>query len=72
MRAIITQKSEISLDLQQSVTFDVLADDGTVILSSQTVQASPSQVSQVIKDKLTAYQTEYELSQQLEVGAEIT
>lgn len=71
MKAIITQKSELDLNLQQSYTFDILEGD-EVILSSQEVRCSPSQVEQEIKLKVAAYEAEYQLSEQLEVGTEIS
>lgn len=70
MKAIITQKSELDLNLQQSYVFDVLNSD-EVILTSQEVRCSPSQANNEIKTKLDAYATEYELSQQIEEGTEI-
>lgn len=71
MKARITQKSELDLNLQQSYTFDVL-DGGEVILTSQEVRCSPSQAEGEIKSKLDAYATEYELSKQIEEGTEIS
>ena len=71
MKAIITQKSELDLNLQQSYTFDVL-NGSEVILTSQEVRCSPSQAEDEIKTKLDAYATEYELSQQIEEGTEIS
>ncbi len=71
MKAIITQKSELDLNLQQSYSFDVL-DGGEVILTSQEVRCSPSQAEDEIKSRLDAYSTEYELSKQIEEGTEIS
>ena len=71
MRAIITQKSELDLNLQQSYTFDILEGD-EAILTSQSVRCSPSQAEQEIRDKVAAYEAEYQLSQQLEEGTEIS
>lgn len=72
MRAIITQKSELSLSLKQSFVFDILDDEGEVLLSSQTVECSPSNAVNEIKQKLQAYEEEYELSQDLPEGLEIS
>lgn len=71
MKARITQKSELTLELNQAVTFDVLTDDGETVLTSQTIEAQPSLLTDRIKEKLAAYQAEYDISQQLEVGEEI-
>ena len=71
MKAVITQKSELDLNLQQSYTFDILEGD-EVILSSQAVRCSPSQAEDEIRNKVAAYETEYQLSQQLEEGTEIS
>ena len=71
MKAIITQKSELDLNLQQSYTFDILNGD-EVILTSQVVRCSPSQATDEIKAKVAAYEAEYQLSQQLEEGTEVS
>lgn len=71
MRAIITQKSELDLNLQQSYTFDILEGD-EVILSSQAIRCSPSQAEDEIRAKVAAYEVEYQLSAQLEEGTEIS
>lgn len=70
MRAIITQKSELDLNLQQSYTFDILEGD-EVILTSQAIRCSPSQAEDEIRAKVAAYEVEYQLSAQLEEGTEI-
>jgi len=72
MKAIITQKSELTLNLNQHFTFDILDDDGNTVLTSQTVECSPSNAVAEIAAKLQAYQAEYETSQDLEVGMEIS
>lgn len=71
MRARITQKSELDLNLQQSYTFDILEGD-TIVLSSQAIRCSPSQATDEIKAKVAAYEVEYQLSAQLEEGTEIS
>jgi len=72
MKAKITQKSELTLNLNQHFTFDILDDDGNTVLTSQTVECSPSNAVAEIAAKLQAYQAEYEKSQDLEVGMEIS
>lgn len=71
MKARITQKSELDLNLQQSYTFDILEGD-EVILSSQAIRCSPSQAADEIRAKVAAYEAEYQLSQQLEEGTEVS
>lgn len=71
MKAKITQKSELSMNLRQSFVFDILDDDGEVLLSSQTVECSPSTAITEIKQKVQSYQEEYEKSQELPEGLEI-
>ena len=70
MKAIITQKSELDLNLQQSYTFDILEGD-EAILTNQAIRCSPSQAEDEIRAKVAAYETEYQLSAQLEEGTEI-
>lgn len=71
MKAIITQKSELTLNLRQYFTFDILSDTGEVILTSQAIECSPSTAIEEIRAKVQAYADEYETSQELEVGTEI-
>ena len=71
MKAIITQKSELDLNLQQSYTFDILNGD-EVILTSQVVRCSPSQAIDEIRTKVAAYEAEYEVSEQLDEGTEVS
>jgi len=71
MKAIITDKSELDLNLQQSFTFDIYKDD-EVVLRSQELRCSPSQLEQEVRNKLTSFEEEYELSQQIEEGTEIS
>jgi hypothetical protein len=72
MKAIITQKSELTLNLKQYFTFDIVDADGSEILTSQSIECSPSTAVAEIQAKLQAYQQEYETSQELEIGQEIS
>lgn len=72
MKAIITQKSELTLNLTQHFVFDVISDDDVVLLSSQSVECSPSNAINEIKSKVALFAEEYETSEQLEVGTEIS
>jgi hypothetical protein len=72
MKLIITQKSELTLNLTQHFTFDILDEDGTPILTSQTVECSPSNAVQELTAKLNTYQEEYVKSEELPVGMEIS
>ena len=71
MIAKITSKSELTLNLTQHFVFDIL-DGNTVILTSQVVEAIPSNAEAEIKSRLDAFVAEYEVSQDIEVGLEIT
>ena len=71
MKAIITQKSDLTLNLNQHFTFDVVNGEETV-LSSQTVECSPSVAVSEITNKLQAFEQEYTKSQELEIGTEIS
>ena len=72
MKAKITSKSELTMNLRQSFVFDILNDEDEVLLSSQTVECSPSTAITEIKQKVQAYQEEYEKSQELLEGMEIS
>lgn len=72
MKAIITQKSELTLNLTQHFTFDVISDEGEAILTSQTVECVPSNAVNEIKSRVQAYEAEYQVSQELPEGLEIS
>lgn len=72
MKAIIRQKSGLTLNLTQHFTFDILDDDDTVILASQSIEAVPSNAVNEIKARVQAYQEEYQKSQDLPEGMEIS
>jgi hypothetical protein len=65
MKARITDKSELSLNLKQHYTFDIIGDNEETVLGSQTIECSPSQAIVEITNKISEYQTEYELSQDI-------
>jgi len=71
MKLIITAKSELTLNLNQHFTFDIV-DGDTTILTSQTMECSPSTAVQDLTAKLNAYQEEYTKSEDLPVGLEIS
>lgn len=71
MKAKITSKSELTMNLRQSFVFDIVDDEGITLLTSQTVECSPSNAITEIKQKVLAYQEEYEKSQELPEGMEI-
>lgn len=70
MKAIITSKSELTLNLTQQFIFDIV-DGDNVVLSSQVVEAIPSHAEAEIKNHLDAFVAEYEASQNIEIGTEI-
>lgn len=72
MKAIITQKSELEVNLTKFYTFDIVEDDGTPISTSQVVQCRPSEVNEVVKAKVAAFQEEFEKDIDIEVGTEIS
>lgn len=70
MKAIITSKSELTLNLTQQFIFDIV-DGDNVVLSSQVVEAIPSHAEAEIKNHLDAFVAEYQASQSIEIGTEI-
>jgi len=71
MKAKIKDKSQLTLQLKQYFTFDILSDEGEVLLADQTIEATPSNAIEDIRKKLSEYQTEYELSASIELELEI-
>lgn len=72
MKAIIRQKSELTLNLTQHFIFDILSDDGEALLTSQSIECSPSTAITELTAKLNAYEDEYVKSQELPIGTEIS
>lgn len=70
MKAIITSKSELTLNLTQQFIFDIV-DGDIAILTSQVVEAIPSHAEAEIKNRLDAFVAEYQASQDIEIGMEI-
>lgn len=71
MKAKIKDKSQLTLQLKQYFTFDILSDEGEVLLADQTIEVTPSNAIEDIRKKLSEYQTEYELSASIELELEI-
>lgn len=72
MKAIITKKSELTIGLKQWYTFNVLSNDGEELLTNQNIETTPSQAIADIKAKIAAFEEEYEKSQELTEGMEIS
>lgn len=72
MKAKITAKSELRWPaLVRDYTFDILDDEGELILGSQSVEARPSEISGRIQQIVTEYQVAFEDENDVEIGAEI-
>jgi hypothetical protein len=73
LKAKIIGKSELRWpDLVRDYTFDILTDDGDVILGSQSVVARPSEISNKILEIVAEYQAVFEEVNDVEVGSEIS
>jgi len=72
MKAIIRQKSELTLNCTQHFIFDITDGDGTILLSSQTVECTPSNAVNEIRNKVQNFENEYQASEELAVGMEIS
>jgi len=71
MKAIITGKTELKFGLKQMFTFDIVDDDGKVVLSNQSMDCIPSNAVSEIRSEVAKYQAEYEISNELAIGTEI-
>jgi len=68
MKAIITAKSELKLSsLTREYTYDIVEGD-TTILSSQVMEARPSEVFTQIQKLVAEYRAVYEDANDVEVG----
>lgn len=71
MKAKLTAKSALRLsDLTREYTFDIIEGDET-ILSSQVVNAKPSEIVSKLEQIVTEYQAVFEDENDLDVGDEI-
>lgn len=61
MKTIITAKSQLKWpSLTREYTFDILTDDDEAVLTSQVVEAAPSQIRTRLDEIKTEYQAAYE------------
>ena len=73
MKARITAKSPLNLtSLTKIYTFDVVSEQDETVLTDETIECKPSELSEAIKNKLDDYQKEYENDLDIEVGLEIS
>lgn len=71
MKAKITDKSQLRLsDLTREYTFDIIDGEQT-ILSSQVINARPSEVITKLEEIIAEYETVFQDENDPEVGAEI-
>ena len=71
MKAKLTAKSALRLsDLSREYTFDIIEGDET-ILSSQVVNAKPSEIVSKLEQIVAEYQAVFEDENDLDVGDEI-
>lgn len=72
MKAIITERSELNwATLTRKYKFDVLTDDGEMVLPSQEIEARPREVVADLQLKIAEYQAAYEEANDVEVGTEV-
>lgn len=69
MKARITAKSELRLsDLTREYTFDIITDEGEVVLASQVQTARPNEIVGKLQQVVADYQAAYEEANDVEVG----
>jgi len=72
MKAKITAKSELKLsNLTRQYTFNIITDTGEEVLTSQVIQARPSEVIAQLQAQVAEYEAVYEEVNDVEVGEEI-
>lgn len=72
MKAIITGKSQLKWpSLTREYTFNILSDDDEEILTSQVIEAFPSEIRSRLDQIITEYQAAFEEASDVEVGEEI-
>jgi hypothetical protein len=72
MKAKITAKSELRLsDLTREYQFDILTDEGEIVLASQITREQPSQAKARIEQIVGEYQAVFEDANDVEIDEEI-
>lgn len=71
MKAIITSVGEMGADLRQTIVYEIIKDNDEV-LTEVTVTCMPSEAQMQIRQSLKNFVDEYEVSQQLTEGLEIS
>jgi hypothetical protein len=72
MKAKLTGKSELRWpELVRDYTFDILTDEGDIVIGSQSVVARPSEIVGRLQGIVSEYQAVFEDENDVEVGAEI-
>lgn len=72
MKARVTDKSELRLsDLTREYTFDILQDNGEVILTSQITRQQPAQAKERIEEIIAEYQRVFNDENDIEINDEI-
>jgi len=70
MKAIITSASEVDINGIQSVVFDIVNDEGDVLLSSST-SGDVEGIEDVVKGQVEDFKAKYLSEKKLKVGDEI-
>ena len=70
MKAKITSVSNMTPQLTRVYLYDIVDDDGAVLLSNQSIDVLPSDALVQLKTKLEAFRQQYELDE-IKVGTEI-
>lgn len=73
MKAKITAKSELRWpDLVRDYTFDILDDDGEIMIGSQSVVVRPSEITNRLSEIVAEYKAVLEDENDVQVGDEIS
>lgn len=71
MKARITDKSELRLsDLTREYQFDIITDEGEIILASQITREQPSQAKARIEQIVSEYQAVFEDENDVKIDEE--
>ncbi len=71
MKAIITQATDVDAQGQQSVSFNIVDSDDTVLVENMTASADVEEIEDRVRGIVSGFQTKYLSENKLEIGDEV-
>lgn len=71
MKAIITQATDVDAQGQQSVSFNIVDSDDTVLVENMTASADVEEIEDRVRGIVSSFQTKYLSENKLKIGDEV-